>query len=281
MAPLQDQEPIVAQREGLPPGFRMRADAHYVDMLDSSSRPAETTQTNKRTAQSSPAPASVSQPVTATARLLDAFIDDALRGITAATTLNAASAPAVRSAASDVIAVESQRALRLLTAARVLRGEYPWHRAPVKVHGTFTRLAQLAQQEHALVHIPLKVSVIVDEEIAVQGSEDLLLTAGYAIITALGTAVPSSSARRLEIAAESERDDTLASVTITEHGLSVPDQWIHTAFEQPWPVASGGATVPLLTAARRIAEWHSGSLDIRTRHNFTSVHLKLPLATAD
>lgn len=369
-SPLQNPEPTYTddlgtnalrdlpapQREGLPQGFKMRADAHYVDALESSPRlsirslrvdaieadstrliaaaellesvrkhgvlePLLVQQTRRgkhrllsgykrlaaaRAAGLSEVPcvlyslsdadaaaiASVPStpdrapvPTESAARIhpstptLERMIDDALTGITAATVLNTATSMAVRTGASEIVNVEAHRALRLLGAARVVKGDDPLHCAPIDLSVVLTKTAQSMEREERLLRSGHRFSVTVDQPTVVECSEDLLVTAAYAIVTALGMALPTSASRHVEMTAAIDRDTMVAGIEVCERGLSIPESWTRTAFEHAWPVPGGAAALALLQAARAIADRHEGSLTMHSRRRDTTVRLTLGQAT--
>jgi hypothetical protein len=230
-------------------------------------------------ANGAPSPIDTATRIHPSTPTLERMIDDALTGITAATVLNTAPSMAVRTGASEIVTVEANRALRLLAAARVLRGDAPIHRTPIDVSAVLKKTALSMEQEDRLLRGGHRFTVTVDQPTVVECSEELLVTAAYAVATSLGMAVPASASRHLELSATIEREAMVASIEIREHGLALPEPWIRGAFEHAWPVPGGAAALALLQAARAIAECHDGSLSMHARRQDTTVRLTLGQAT--
>jgi hypothetical protein len=257
------------QREGLPPGFRMRADAHYVDALDAPRAPAR---------PAMPAPA-VSAAGNVTTSLLDGLVDDALRGIGSAAGLTTAPSAMVRATASEIVNAESHRALRMLTAARILRGECPLHRDRVVLDAPLRRLSHAIEREHLVLRTPCALTVQIEPALAITASEELVSTAVYGVITALGAITASDRSRRLRLTAAADQAHSHANIEIREVGLTVPTQWLHTALTAAWPVPLGGLAQVLLHAASKVAESHGGSMAMHSDDDGIAVRLMLPLAS--
>jgi signal transduction histidine kinase len=266
------------QREGLPAGFRMRADAHYVDTLDAPPFPLFVRPSRDRTSVASMAhaqDAAVAPLTDASAAVLETLIDDALRNVTGAAALHEGTSAAVRNGAADIISVETHRALRLLTAVRVLRGECPVLRTSLRAASALTILARSIEQEWRTARATHTIELRVDEAVAIDASEQLLSTAVYAVVSALGAAIPSSASRRVLIAAATDAD--VVHIDVRERGLLLPERWI--GLQQPWPVPSGTIALALLRAARHIAAVHGGSLSMHATGHGTEIRMALPFGS--
>jgi ParB-like chromosome segregation protein Spo0J len=354
--------PETAEREGLPRGFRMRADAHYVETLDSSPAPAPTLRSlnveaieaterasaappaalvesvrahgllqpllvqhngrgnryrliaghqrlaaarsaglrevpcllhavsdakaaelasatriaPSRTAPEPPAPERTAAAPAAAAVHCTSALDTALRSIGSAAALMSVRSPVARDGAAQLVAVESQRALRLLNVMRVLGGEFAVRRAALPVLGLLERVRESLEQEYRACGLERAVQITADRDLVLQGSEELLRTAICSAVAALSAAASPTEPRRFEISgAAAAAAGGSVVIEIREPGFSIPQRWVERAFDEAWPVADGGTALLLLQAARQIASSHSGSLAIHTSGDATVVRFTL------
>ena len=105
-------EPAKVEREGLPPGYRMRADAHYVDSLTSSSRSDRAARETSRTAWAD----EPTRPAAQDRRLFDQLAEDVGAIESAASLLAGERSPLLRRVGLDLIKAQSARASWLLRA---------------------------------------------------------------------------------------------------------------------------------------------------------------------
>jgi hypothetical protein len=269
------------QREGLPANFRMRADAHYVDALDHPS-PVTKAVTPAASLGVTPTPPTAATPLVRAARgtataIIDTAVDEALRGISSAAALGASPSAGVRTGAAEIVLVETERALRLLSLARVLRGECPFYRGPVRLHALLSRLAQAMDRENAMLRAPHTTTVAADGQLTVDGSEELLLTAAYGIATVLNMVLPAGAPRTLRLTATVDPQAMLVRIELRALGLAMPSAWLHAALDEPWPIAGGALAHALLRAAAIVAESHHGSFSTDATGEGTAVRLSLPL----
>jgi len=104
-------EPAKVEREGLPPGYRMRADAHYVDSLTSSARGDRTRETSRTAWADEPARTAAPD-----RRLLDQLAEDVGAIESAASLLAGERSSLLRRVGLDLIKAQSARASWLLRA---------------------------------------------------------------------------------------------------------------------------------------------------------------------
>jgi hypothetical protein len=254
--------PDAVEREGLPPGFRMRADAHYVEQLDTPSVHAPRAK--------EPAP----QPPPSPAASCTAAIEDALRSIASAASLAAAPSAVMRGGASRLIDTECQRALRLLTVLKVLGAEPTFRSAAVPVLDLLHKVREALEREDGATGArTIRVSAPTD--LVAHGNDDLLLTAICGAVTALSAASVAAEPRQFDLFGTVDVTGTSVVIGVRERGFSLPQRWADRAFDEPWPVPDGGLALAMLQAARQVARAHSGSLLIHTRAEATDVRLTL------
>lgn len=259
---LRARLPDTVEREGLPPGFRMRADAHYVEQLDT---PIVSAPRVKE-----PAP----QPPASPASSCTTAIEDALRSIASAAALAAAPSAVMRGGASRLIDTECQRALRLLTVLKVLGGEPTFRSAAVPVLDLLHKVRETLEREGGVAGART-IRVSAPPDLVAHGNDDLLMTAVCGAATALTAASDVVEPRHFDLFGTFDVTGTSVVIGVRERGFSLPQRWADRAFDEPWPVADGGLALAMLQAARQVAWAHSGSLVVHTRAEATDIRLTL------
>jgi hypothetical protein len=254
--------PDTVEREGLPPGFRMRADAHYVEQLDT---PIVSTSRVKE-----PLP----QPPVSPSSSCTTAIEDALRSIATAAGLAAAPSAVMRGGASRLIDTECRRALRLLTVLKVLGGEPTFRSAAVPVLDLLHKVRETIEREDGTPGIR-SIRVSAPPDLVAHGSEELLTTAICGAVNALAAASGAVEPRQFDLFGTIDVTGTSVVVVVRERGFSLPQRWAERAFDEPWPVAEGSLALAMLQAARNVAKSHSGSLVIQSRAEATDIRLTL------
>lgn len=268
----------VRQREGLPPGFRMRADAHYVEQLESLTGTARMT-----SPPAAPTVIAAAPTVTAIDREsyrapVERELDAALNGIASAAALLAEPSRTIQNGAAQLVRIECRRALRLLTALRVLGGELPVRRSAIGALPLVNRVVHAFEEEHRALNAPHQVRVTADADVPLNANSELLFTAVCNAVAALEIAADPNRPRSIEIAVATARSAPLGSISVCEDGLSIPQAWVDTAFERPWPVEKGPTAAVLLRGAQEIARWHGGAVTMTTGQSGTCVRIDIPLA---
>jgi ParB/RepB/Spo0J family partition protein len=177
--------------------------------------------------------------------------------------------------ASELVKAEAARAMHLVWALRVLADDAPVSRAPLEVADLVARAREMFVPEQRLRNLRLTLGRL-DGRITVNGDRDLLTYAITGLIRA-GASLPSADAGG-PIAVNVVTEPGTVLVTLSREGLSLPPDWVATAFEQPWPVGAGLTTLALLQAAKRVAEWHGGSVSAASTPTGTTLALALPRA---
>ena len=354
-------EPTPPLREGLPPRFRMRADAHYVEELDSAlfSAPirhldVRTIDPIQREGDHSPSADFVEsvrrhgvlqpllvrsrggrfQVMAGSKRLAAALeagltevpclverVDDAQARILAAAT-NVPSAPregspvrperpktdiafgafadcltAVASSAGllasgsalthavaiDLVRAEVARALHLLRAVRVLRGEVNLVRRPVYPRTILQRVVGETEAERRLQGVALSINQSKADGALVTGDEELLVASIGALVVAAPALLNGQSARNVSLGVMTRADG--AVVFVADHeGAELPLFWRSNladddAREGAVPGGSGTTSaLTLLRAARHVAEAHGGRMSVDCLDGLTSLSIAIPSA---
>jgi hypothetical protein len=259
---LRARRPDAVEREGLPPGFRMRADAHYVEQLDT---PIASAPHVKDTAP---------QPPVSPSSSCTTAIEHALRSIASAAGLAAAPSAVMRGGASRLIDTECQRALRLLTVLRVLGGAPTFRSAAVPVLDLLHNVRDTLEREGGVAGART-IRVSAPPDLVAHGNDELLLTAVCGAATALTAASDVVEPRHFDLFGTIDVTGTSVVIGVRERGFSLPQRWADRAFDEPWPVADGGLALAMLQAARQVAWAHSGSLVVHTRAEATDIRLTL------
>jgi hypothetical protein len=258
---LRARLPDTVEREGLPPGFRMRADAHYVEQLDTPIASAP------RVKEPAPQPASPSS-------ICTTAIEDALRSIASAAGLAAAPSAVMRGGASRLIDTECQRALRLLTVLKVLGGEPTFRSAAVPILDLLHKVRDTLEREGGVAG-GRTIRVSAPPDLVAHGNDDLLMMAVCGAATALTAASDVVEPRHFDLFGTFDVTGTSVVIGVRERGFALPQRWADRAFDEPWPVADGGLALAMLQAARQVAWAHSGSLVVHTRAEATDIRLTL------
>ena len=354
-------EPTPPLREGLPARFRMRADAHYVEELDSAlfSAPirhldVRTIDPIQREGDHSPSAEFVEsvrrhgvlQPLLVRSRgarfqvmaggkrlaaaleaglsevpcLVERVDDDQARILAAATNvpstpregspvrperpradiafgafadcLTAVASSAgllgsgsalTQSVAVDLVRAEAARALHLLRAVRVLRGEVNPGRRIVYPRAVLQRVVDETEAERRLRGLSLSVDRNRMDAAPFTGDEELLVAAIGALVVAAPALLNGQGARTVSLGVTTRVDG--AVVFVTDHeGAELPLFWRSILADddaREGAVAGGSGTTSALTllrAARHVAESHGGRMSVDCLDGLTSLSIAVPAA---
>ena len=229
---------IKPEREGLPPGYRMRADSHYVELLSSSPR-SERQRTE---------PARVREDQSQVRAVRDRRVLDHLAGeVTAiedaAAMLSSDATPLARRVSLDLIKAQSARAAWLLRAQALLAGQADGDRV-ARSHVVFDVLSGLRDRlaaECRLNGVGLQVTC---ESRAAVVIDDTLLTVGVtgAVMSLAGLLTGLESALiRIDALVEVDGDeDDLQSIEISQEMVAVPSSLKQRFFDGDWMERPGG-----------------------------------------
>jgi hypothetical protein len=250
----------VPAREGLPRSFRMRADKHYVEMLDS---PAPRPDGRQPTADtpSVAVPESAAEAATAMASVqAGRDLAKSLAALRACTNLLSDRGPALASAvAGNLIRAEVWRATCLLQTARLLRNEIVPVPKPVATHAIVDQIVKSIEPERRLRGITLDEQVSVgDSRITVD--EELMVGALSALLLAT-------------IALQDEQAPLTVTLAVESH-----------AAEVVFKVAQGQQRAPsdwrteslLIASAARLVAASGGRMAVETNASGTDLRVSLP-----
>lgn len=251
-------------REGLPSNYRMRADAHYVEQLESG-RPA-TPAVAKR--PSSPAPQGSSEADVLTAlhaiSSCAALVDEDVTGLT-------------RQVATSLIRAEAWRSTCLLQSSRIIRQGVAPTRRGTPVRRLITRVIDSVDRERKLRGVHVDTVLSVGDGLAVSGHEDTLLfvLSGLTLLTIelAGRAKDAS----ILIAALAEPAGKV-TIAISQDSAAVPESW-PSVVGQPGSEDAGTWSTPVaVMALRRVAEAYGGTVSTTRFANGSRLILELPIA---
>lgn len=266
----EDQAPSGdADREGLPTGYRMRADAHYVDQLSSRRAVPEA----GRRAGSGDEPSERDQRHLRVA----ARLAEGVASISAAASVLAGDAsPLARRLNTDLIRAEAWRASWLLRAARLVEGDAQVRLRPRPIAPILEALRQGLEPECRMAGVTLRVfasdwnaSAAVDEEVLLTGLSGAILSTLGLVGRVEGTTV------RLDV--ESLAGD-VRTIEVSQQEVSVPASASRRFFEVSWTDRPGGWFGGVAAAATQAAaRLHRGDavLLVGDRRG-TTVRLTLP-----
>lgn len=276
----EDVEPP-SQREGLPPGFRMRHDPHYVEALISGNLGD-----GKLAAALAPAPtpsakdeptnghrvAAIARPSVHSTAKACAEIGPSLDAIGACLGLfGPTSRPASERAALELIGAEVFRATTLLRAFAVLDEELAVGNVPLNAASLVARVVAGLGSGHT-------VSAALDTvpSARVRGDEGLLTTALAGAVMALQALTERVSGARIEIGGREEHGRVV--IAVAQDAVRIPAAWHERFFDAGWADRPGGSRIAVvLAAARRVADLHGGTLALdEIEHGGCRLVLSLP-----
>lgn len=356
---LGDEPSPVPGREGLPPRYRMRADAHYVEQLDSSLfsapvrhidiRSIDPLQRDGNTVASTAFIESIRrngvlQPLLVRSRggrfqviaggkrlaaaveaglnevpcLVERVDDDQARALAAATNvpsveceplqthperppfsaafaafadcLTAVASSAgllsgggtlTQTVAADLVRAEASRAMSLLLALRVLRGEVGPRRRPVLPRSVIQQAIEETAHERRLRGVTLTVNSNGADGPAVSGDEELLTAAVGGLVTGAAVLLDAPGPRTVRLGATARSDGSVA-FTAEHEEAELSLFWRSTlAADDPREMTLPGgpavtSALTLLRAARQVAALHGGRMTVDCLEGSTSLSIVIP-----
>jgi hypothetical protein len=265
----QPDSPKQAEREGLPPGYRMRADAHYVDQLTSRKGERAGGEPTRAARRAEPGAESAADLVLfdgrdrrvardrRSDRILSQMTDDLTTIESAAALLAADPSPAARRVSIDLVRAHAWRAAFLVRANAMLdlgpRGAVrarPLGAVLGAVRDGFApecRISTVALH----IHVPdWNASVAVDELAVVDG----VTGAVFATLGLLGS--PDGATVNVTAAANAGE---LRSIEVAQDEVGAPPAITSRFFDPTWTDRPGGWTAALAAAtARAVVQHHGG-----------------------
>lgn len=239
-------------RQGLPSGYRMRHDAHYVDELESRRAPAP-----PATVPGLAFPTSI--PVTFALR----DMSQELEGVASCFNLVAAKARPLRERMGLALArVGVERNVRAFQALRVLLEDPPPERASTSLTALVESAVQSFEEELRLTESRISLDVP-DAVIRVTADARMLSIALHACVGILVSLVEASSAKgSIHVAARVS--DGIASCEMRQDAYRFAADQFSRLADLEWSERPGGIPAGIgLAAAARIAQAHGGALDAR------------------
>jgi len=252
-------------REGLPSGYRMRADRHYVEQLDAPlARPPVTPPT--------PAPAP-SERVD-----VDAELGNVVAVLGSCVNLLAQAPSSVAHAVSlDLMRAEIWRASCLLQAARVLRGSATTVWTPVAAAALFERVLDESDVECRLRNIRRSAHMTIAPGVVIDADVNQLVTALCGLLSATLTLVAGAPGTEVVCTVMPDGDRAVAFV-VEQHAVTPAAPWAERAFDASWTARPGGDAERIwLLATRSIAERHNAHVAAETLPRGTSLRLTIPV----
>ena len=346
-------------REGLPPRYRMRADAHYVEQLDSTlfnapvrlmdvhaidnprqddgpslsaafvdsikrhgvlqpllvrhragrhvviagrkrlaaavaaglrevpclvervdDEEAQTIAAASNVAALEPVPARPPQPQPAHTDLPYSAFAECLTAMASSASLLSPGSTLAQAVSVDLVRSEAARALHLLMAMRVSRGEAAMTRRQVALRMLFERALERTAPERRLRGLSLEVEVEGNTPATVWGDEELLGCAVTTIIMAIAVLSETPYGRSVTLRAVRHGDESYVITAV--HEAELPTHWRSKLVEEARDsgARASDVTAPalvLVRAARRIAELHGGHMTLDCADGRTNVSMEIPI----
>ncbi len=270
MSELEPQTPL---REGLPPTYRMRADSHYVDLIE-----GRATQSQKTSATPAPVHDATPRATESADPTLHAGSDlaQALATLTGcAALLSDAPSDLSRAVVSDLIKAEAWRASALLHATRVVRRELSITRSAVSVAGMLDKVMSGFQPERRVRALSIDARSTLPYGAVVVGDEQMMTGAISCAVLATLAVVRNVPDARVTVSATSD-PMTGISFTVSQPSVTPPSIWQARAFDPAWTERPGGVPALLwMLALQETAQAHGGTARVERSDRGTTIGFNL------
>jgi ParB/RepB/Spo0J family partition protein len=205
---------------------------------------------------------------------------ECLTAVASSADLLTSGSPLTQAVAADLVRAEASRALQLLRAMQVLRGEVTPKRRMVFPRAVLERVFEATEPERRLRGLALSV----DPEAncpPLPGDEELLVTSVSALVVAAAALLEAEGARSVSLGVATRGDGTVAFVAAHE-GAALPVFWRSVladedSRESGLPGGSGTtAALAMLQGARQVAELHGGRMSVDCADGSTTLSIVLP-----
>lgn len=245
----------------------MRADAHYVEQLETARPTSAPPQTPARRAPNvAPQGSSEGDVLTALHAISScaALVEDDVTGLT-------------RQVATSLIRAEAWRSTCLLQASRILRQGIAPTRRSTPIRKLLSRVVESVEHERKLRGVQVDTLFSVSDALTVTGQEDTLVyvLSGLTLLT-IELAGKSKDASVL-IAALPEPAGKV-TFAISQDTCAVPESWPSVVGEAGAENAGTWSTPVAVLALRRVAEAYGGSVTTTRFANGSRLMLELPVA---
>jgi hypothetical protein len=221
-----------------------------------------------------------------TTDLTFAVFADCLTAVASSANLLSPGSTLMQTVAVDLVRAEAARALQLLVAARVLKGDISVARREVAVRSLIERAVEQTASERRLRGLTLDVPSTRKGGETVSGDEDLLAASLGSLILGPSVLFETMRSKTISLQVNSRADGTVAFSAIHD-GAELPHYWRSRLAEAEWPDVSvhGGTSVSsaalvLLRSARRVAELHAGHMSLDCSEGRTSLSIVVPAGRA-
>ena len=252
--PQSATEPPV--REGLPRSFRMRADKHYVEMLDAPQGRPEVRRGAESAKVAVPdAAVERANPAEALATRAGQDLAQSLAALRTCTNLLSDRSPALASAvAANLIRAEVWRATCLHQSSRFLRGEITPTPKPVAVQAIVDQVVAAVEPERRLRCISVEQRVTLGES-SVVVDEELMVAALSGLVLATAALQEEQSPLTVTLTAVTQGSEVVLSVSQTQ--VRASSHWAADAL----PVTSAARIVA--ASEGRLAVSMASGTDVR------------------
>jgi hypothetical protein len=255
------------EREGLPAGYRMRADPHYVELLSASSR-GEKSRAEKPRGDASPGrDENATVKLARDRRVFEQLAGDIAAIESASAMLGTETSPLARRVSLDLIKAQAARASWLLRAQALLSG-HASELAPNSrsINDVLSQVRDRLAAECRLVGVGLQVTV---ESRAVVSIDDAVLGLGVsgAILALVGlTTGTENPIIRVEAIVEVDgEEDDLQSIEVSQDGVPLSATMKQRFFDADWVDRPGGWLAAMGAAtAQAAADRLGGSVNLAT-----------------
>lgn len=248
------------QREGLPAGFRMRHDAHYVDELMSGGRPRHVVAIGTGEAETARRSTVQGRAAAAPAPKAYAEVVESLEAIgTCLQLFGRTTRPPAERMALDLIEAETARAAWLVQALSILDDEPPVANTPVDLDAVLRHVARVMAAARPRQGVSVEIQTG-QSGLLVRGDTSLLTLAVAAITAAVQSAADHADGAVVRVTIA---DDAAGRVRIeaAQDAVRIPASWRAHFLDADWAERPGGRRMAiLLSAARRVAELHRGAV---------------------
>ncbi|MBI3048504.1 MAG: hypothetical protein HYY76_09370 [Acidobacteria bacterium] len=268
-------------REGLPPDFRMRADAHYVDLLEAPRHGHDAASAGVDrvwpeavvTAATAAGGSELARSLSAIRACADLLLDPV--------------SEFTRAVAADLVRAELCRAGCLLQSLRMLRAELMPRRTPVAVQPLVGRVLDAVEPERRLRSVAINRRLTLSHG-RIHADEELLVCALSGVILATLALVEGTNAEVTVLARLDPGGDFTFSVT--QDHVALPAAWLHPVAqacatgtpglvagpEEPSTPRAAGIGAVVLPGARRVVESVDGRMTAATAGRGSGVHVMIP-----
>jgi hypothetical protein len=250
------------EREGLPPGYRMRADPHYVELLSTSSRGEKSRGDTARGRDEN-----ATLKLARDRRVFEQLAGDIAAIESASAMLGSETSPLARRVSLDLIKAQAARASWVLRAQALLSG-HASELAPNSrsISDVLSQVRDRLAAECRLVGVGLQVTV---ESRAVVSIDDAVLSLGVsgAILALVGlTSGAENPVIRVDAIVEVDgEEDDLQSIEVSQDGVPLSASMKQRFFDADWVDRPGGWLAAMGAAtAQAAAERLGGGVNLAT-----------------